>query len=211
CRAGSEGRWAHSRRPFRPSLGGASWMYREEATSRARLPHARHRATATPCPALGSPAAALPAGTRPTRARPGRAPVSSPPRVPPSADLERHIYSEHSKPATRSRTLGPTSPAVTSPERLPGSAGRSIGEPRFRRIASWKPEADTFIAMRRLPQGTSSLLHADPGHGRRVKVMVVDDNAGFRETLLALLDTEDLLVVGEAESGPEAIELAERI
>ena len=41
--------------------------------------------------------------------------------------------------------------------------------------------------------------------------MVVDDNAGFRETLLALLDTEDLLVVGEAESGPEAIELAERI
>jgi DNA-binding NarL/FixJ family response regulator len=28
--------------------------------------------------------------------------------------------------------------------------------------------------------------------------MVVDDNAGFRESLLTLLDTEEMLVVGEA-------------
>jgi len=36
---------------------------------------------------------------------------------------------------------------------------------------------------------------------------VVDDNAGFRESLLALLEAGDLDVVGEARSGPEALEL----
>ncbi len=40
---------------------------------------------------------------------------------------------------------------------------------------------------------------------RPVRVMVVDDNAGFRESLLALLDTQELLVVGEARSGAEAL------
>jgi signal transduction histidine kinase len=38
-------------------------------------------------------------------------------------------------------------------------------------------------------------------------VLVVDDNAGFRESLLALLDTGDLDVVGEACSGGEALDL----
>ena len=41
--------------------------------------------------------------------------------------------------------------------------------------------------------------------------MVVDDNAGFRESLLTLLDTEELLVVGEARTGEEALELVQRI
>ncbi len=41
--------------------------------------------------------------------------------------------------------------------------------------------------------------------------MVVDDNAGFRESLLALLDTEELLVVGEANSGVEALEMLLRV
>jgi signal transduction histidine kinase len=41
--------------------------------------------------------------------------------------------------------------------------------------------------------------------------MVVDDNAGFRESLLTLLDTEQLLVVGEARTGEEALELINRI
>ncbi|MFL5768348.1 MAG: response regulator [Actinomycetota bacterium] len=45
----------------------------------------------------------------------------------------------------------------------------------------------------------------------RVRVMVVDDNAGFRESLLTLLDTEELLVVGEAKTGQEALELVQRI
>ncbi len=43
--------------------------------------------------------------------------------------------------------------------------------------------------------------------GRQVKVLVVDDNAGFRESLLALLGTDDLVVVGEATSGAEALDL----
>jgi len=41
----------------------------------------------------------------------------------------------------------------------------------------------------------------------RVRVLVVDDNAGFRESLLALLDAGDLEVIGEAGSGPEALEI----
>src|SRR5204862_7248043 len=45
----------------------------------------------------------------------------------------------------------------------------------------------------------------------QVRVMVVDDNAGFRESLLTLLDTEQLLVVGEAKTGEEALELVQRI
>ena len=41
--------------------------------------------------------------------------------------------------------------------------------------------------------------------------MVVDDNAGFRESLLALLDAGDLEVVGEARSGEEALSIVERL
>jgi DNA-binding NarL/FixJ family response regulator len=40
-----------------------------------------------------------------------------------------------------------------------------------------------------------------------VKVLVVDDNPGFRETLVTLLDTGDLEVVGQASSGAEALDL----
>ncbi|HEU4354901.1 MAG TPA: response regulator, partial [Actinomycetota bacterium] len=43
----------------------------------------------------------------------------------------------------------------------------------------------------------------------RVRVMVVDDNAGFRESLLALLDTGGLDVVGEAASGFAALDVVE--
>ncbi|MEA2555132.1 MAG: hypothetical protein QOI60_463 [Actinomycetota bacterium] len=41
----------------------------------------------------------------------------------------------------------------------------------------------------------------------RVRVLVVDDNAGFRDSLLALLDTDELLVVGQASCGKDAIDL----
>ena len=41
----------------------------------------------------------------------------------------------------------------------------------------------------------------------RIRVAVVDDNPGFRETLATLLGTEELVVVGAAESGNEAVEL----
>jgi DNA-binding NarL/FixJ family response regulator len=42
---------------------------------------------------------------------------------------------------------------------------------------------------------------------RRVRVLVVDDNAGFRESLLSLLDSANLIVIGEASSGRQALEL----
>ncbi|GBC87377.1 Transcriptional regulatory protein DegU [bacterium HR12] len=45
----------------------------------------------------------------------------------------------------------------------------------------------------------------------RVRVLVVDDNAGFRDSLVSLLATGDFDVVGEAGSGPEALDLVERV
>ncbi len=46
---------------------------------------------------------------------------------------------------------------------------------------------------------------------RQIRVLVVDDNAGFRESLLALLDVADLVVIGEACSGAEALEMVPRL
>jgi DNA-binding NarL/FixJ family response regulator len=43
---------------------------------------------------------------------------------------------------------------------------------------------------------------------RQVRVLVVDDNPGFRDSLVSLLDTDELTVVGQASSGAEALELA---
>jgi signal transduction histidine kinase len=42
---------------------------------------------------------------------------------------------------------------------------------------------------------------------RPIRVLVVDDNTGFRESLLSLLDTDGLSVVGEADNGIRALEL----
>jgi signal transduction histidine kinase len=42
-------------------------------------------------------------------------------------------------------------------------------------------------------------------------VLVVDDNAGFRESLVSLLDTGNLVVVAEAENGQQALELLDRV
>ena len=44
-------------------------------------------------------------------------------------------------------------------------------------------------------------------HSRPIRVLVVDDNAGFRESLLSLLEAGNLHVVGEAGSGAEALGL----
>ncbi len=52
------------------------------------------------------------------------------------------------------------------------------------------------------PPARQALTDAPP-----VKVLVVDDNPGFRETLVTLLDTGDLEVVGQASSGAEALDL----
>ena len=42
---------------------------------------------------------------------------------------------------------------------------------------------------------------------QRVRVLVVDDNTGFRDSLVSLLDTDELMVVGQAGNGSQALEL----
>jgi signal transduction histidine kinase len=41
----------------------------------------------------------------------------------------------------------------------------------------------------------------------QVRVLLVDDNAGFRDSLISLLDTEEMTVVGQAGSGDQALKL----
>jgi signal transduction histidine kinase len=50
-------------------------------------------------------------------------------------------------------------------------------------------------------------LPVAPSARPQIRVAVVDDNAGFRETLASLLGTEELLVVGAAGSGSDAVGL----
>jgi signal transduction histidine kinase len=42
---------------------------------------------------------------------------------------------------------------------------------------------------------------------RPIRVLIVDDNAGFRESLASLLDTDELTVIGQVGSGLEALEM----
>ena len=49
------------------------------------------------------------------------------------------------------------------------------------------------------------------GAAERIRVLVVDDNDGFRESLVFLLNGEDLEVIGQARSGDEAIEMVRRL
>lgn len=42
---------------------------------------------------------------------------------------------------------------------------------------------------------------------RPVRVLIVDDNAGFRDSLVSLLNTDELLVVGQASDGEKALQL----
>ncbi len=48
---------------------------------------------------------------------------------------------------------------------------------------------------------------ADAAPDTKVRVLVVDDNEGFRDSLTMLLDGEDLQVVGQAADGAHALEL----
>ena len=60
-------------------------------------------------------------------------------------------------------------------------------------------------------RGTSPLVDQALTDARPVKVLVVDDNPGFRESLISLLGTGDLEVVGQAGSGAEALDLVPRL
>src|SRR3989304_4106335 len=57
------------------------------------------------------------------------------------------------------------------------------------------------------PGGTATQPGPPPPPPRPVRVVVVDDNAGFRESLLALLATDEMVVVGEADCGLRALDL----
>ncbi len=72
------------------------------------------------------------------------------------------------------------------------------------------PEPDTSRMSHAALERTPPAEQASPGTAR-VRVMVVDDNSGFRESLLALLDTGDLEVVGEAETGADALDLVTHV
>ena len=56
-------------------------------------------------------------------------------------------------------------------------------------------------------RGTSPLVRQALPDVQPVRVLVVDDNPGFRESLISLLSTGDLQVVGQAGSGAEALDL----
>jgi signal transduction histidine kinase len=62
-----------------------------------------------------------------------------------------------------------------------------------------------------MARGTSPLVQQAPTDVPPVKVLVVDDNPGFRESLISLLDTGDLVVVGQAGSGAEALDLVPQL
>ena len=74
-------------------------------------------------------------------------------------------------------------------------------ETHKRGMATSSPPADASAVSATLPLGA-------PG---RIRVLVVDDNDGFRESLVFLLSGEDLEVIGQARSGTEAIEMVRQL
>jgi two-component system, NarL family, response regulator LiaR len=68
-------------------------------------------------------------------------------------------------------------------------------------MATPERPADASAVSATLPLGA-------PG---RIRVLVVDDNDGFRESLVFLLSGEDLEVIGQARSGAEAIEMVRQL
>jgi two-component system, NarL family, response regulator LiaR len=98
---------------------------------------------------------------------------------------------------------------MTDPAR-PGGLGSS-GYRRVARSAGRKPLRAGWSRLpsrgRLRPVMSAALLPRASEDARRIRVLVVDDNAGFRESLLSLLDSADLVVIGEASTGAEALRL----
>ena len=104
-----------------------------------------------------------------------------------------HIWIEHT--SGRGRT-GEGSPCgLCSPRPCPPY------EPGIGWIAACERGADAPEVSATAPLGASE----------RIRVLVVDDNDGFRESLVFLLSGEDLEVIGQARTGPEAVEMTVRL
>jgi signal transduction histidine kinase len=76
-----------------------------------------------------------------------------------------------------------------------------LGEPGRRGIPGGPPKCRHF------PKMALDTLPLAPAARPRIRVAVVDDNPGFRETLASLLGTEELEVVGAVGSGSDAVGL----
>src|SRR2546423_11882369 len=67
------------------------------------------------------------------------------------------------------------------------------------------PRSRSRMATILFPKKTGGVTTAPP------RLLVVDDNDGFRESLIALLVSGGMQVVGEATGGREALELADQL
>src|SRR5207253_1314521 len=91
-----------------------------------------------------------------------------------------------------------------------GPSGRGPGPSGPHVCPSKEPYVGRIPGGRRAAHPSPMTAGTLPLSGR-VRVLVVDDNDGFRGSLAALLGGEDLEVVGEASSGIEAIRLVNEL
>ncbi|MFL5799030.1 MAG: response regulator [Actinomycetota bacterium] len=78
---------------------------------------------------------------------------------------------------------------------------------------SWRGPVTTSGDLLRSPEPlfSSSTVGADAAEPLALRVLVVDDNDGFRESLVALLATGGHQIAGEATNGREALEMIEAL
>jgi signal transduction histidine kinase len=114
----------------------------------------------------------------------------------PSDGSGGHISVEHTSGPAGSSEARPAGPSgLSGPHRC------HPPEPGIGWIAPGERGADAPDVSATAPLGASE----------RIRVLVVDDNDGFRESLVFLLSGEDLEVIGQARTGPEAVEMTVRL
>jgi signal transduction histidine kinase len=86
----------------------------------------------------------------------------------------------------------------------------SMADP-FSRLWRGPAPGSGDAARRGEPLFSAPLAGGEAAEPRALKVMVVDDNDGFRESLVALLAAGGHVVVGEATNGRQALEMVETI
>ena len=110
-----------------------------------------------------------------------------------------------------SRTGGGSGPAVTSAPRIPAGVAPTV-EPDHAHSAPCGPSGRYRypldepvigrVTLRTMIADASPVSATQPlGAPERIRVLVVDDNDGFRESLVFLLSGEDLEVIGQAPLG----------